>query len=213
MNEIDPSGKRIAVVAGDIGDRTTTQRLVQTAVDRFGGIDILINNAGIVKPTQFLEQSEADLDIYVNIILRRTFVASQATIPEMQRQGGGAIVNVGSMRVLEAIGAMRSSAYSAAKAGVRALTQNLAIEHAKERIRVNTIAQTLVETPVCETYLTLEQSGKVLHTFNVFHPLWRNGQQRDVTDPVLFLAEDKAAWIAGVVLPLDGGVTAGHHTH
>lgn len=210
--ELDSTGKRVALVTGDIGQRATAVQLTQTAVERFGGVDILVNNAGIFKPTPFLDHSEADFDAYVNVILRGTFFASQAAIPAMQKRGGGAIVNVGSMWAMEAIGATPSSAYSAAKAGVHVLTRNLAIEFAKDRIRVNAVAPAVVETPVYETFLTPAQVPEVLASFNAFHPLGRNGQAADVAEAVLFLAGEQAAWITGALLPLDGGVTAGRHS-
>lgn len=209
--ELDPTGKRLAIVVGDIGQRATAVQLTQTAVERFGGVDVLVNNAGIFKPTSFLDHSDADFDSYVNIILRGTFVATQAAIPEMQKRGGGAIVNVGSMWATQAIGATPSSAYSAAKAGVHALTRNLAIEFAKDRIRVNTVAPAVVETPVYDTFIAPARVPEVLASFNNFHPLGRNGQAGDVADAILFLAGEQASWITGVLLPLDGGVTAGHH--
>ena len=209
--ELDPTGEHIAFVVGDIGKRQTSEMLVLTAIERFGGIDILINNAGIFKPTPFLDHSESDFDAYVNVILRGTFFASQATIPEMRKRGGGAIVNVGSMWANQAINATPSSAYSAAKAGVHALTRNLALEFAKDNIRVNAVAPAVVETPVYETFLTQEQVAEVLPTFNGFHPLGRNGQPQDVAEAILFLAGEQAGWITGVLLPLDGGVTAGRH--
>ena len=89
--ELDPSGKNVATVAGDIGIRETSTRLVQTAVEKFGGVDILINNAGVFKPTPFLEHTEADYNSYVNSILGGTFYASQAAIPEMQKRGAGSL--------------------------------------------------------------------------------------------------------------------------
>ena len=129
----------------------------------------------------------------------------------MRTRGGGAIVNIGSMWALQAIGATPSSAYSAAKAGVHALTHNLAIELAPDNIRVNAVAPTVVETPVYETFLTPEQAKAALPTFNALHPLGRNGQPRDVTEAILFLAGAGASWITGAVLPVDGGVMAGQH--
>ncbi|MEN8133689.1 MAG: SDR family NAD(P)-dependent oxidoreductase, partial [Pseudomonadota bacterium] len=118
ITELDPAGKRVAYLAGDIGKPETARQLIRTAVQRFGGVDILVNNAGIFKPTPFLEHTEEDYNAYVNIMLGGTFYASQAAIPEMQNRGGGAIVNTGSMWASQAIGATPSSAYSAAKAGV-----------------------------------------------------------------------------------------------
>lgn len=210
-SELDASGHRVAYLAGDIGKPDTARRLVETAVDRFGGVDILVNNAGIFKPTPFLEHSEQDYNAYLDIILGGTFYTSQAVIPEMQKRGGGVIINTGSMWASQAIGATPSSAYSAAKAGVHALTRNLAIEFAADRIRVNAVASAVVETPVYRTFMSKEEVSKVLPTFNNLHPLGRNGQPHDVTSAILFLASSRADWITGTVLPVDGGVTAGQH--
>jgi len=211
ITELDPSGKHVAYLAGDIGKPETARQLIHTAVQRFGGVDILVNNAGIFKPAPFLEHTEKDYNAYVNIILGGTFYTSQAAIPEMQKRGGGAIVNTGSMWASQAIGATPSSAYSAAKAGVHALTRNLAIEFAADHIRVNAVAPAVVETPVYNTFMSGDEVKKVLPTFNSFHPLGRNGQPRDVTAAILFLAGSQADWITGVVLPVDGGVMAGQH--
>jgi len=208
-SQIDPSGKKIAAISGDIANPSTAQRMVEAALKHFGGVDILINNAGIFKPTPFLEHTAEDVNAYLDIILKGTFYAAQAAIPVMRQRGGGAIVNVGSMWATQAIGLTPSSAYSAAKAGVHALTRNLAIEFAKDHIRVNTVAPAVVETPVYNTFLTPEQVAEILPTFNAFHPLGRNGQPQDVVAAILFLASDEAAWITGAMLPVDGGVTAG----
>src|SRR3954468_10387624 len=206
-NSIDPSGKAVAVVAGDIGDPLTSRRMADVAVERFGGVDVLFNNAGIFAPKPFLDVTAQDLDGYLNL-LRGYYFASQTVIPAMKRRGGGAIVNTGSMWASHAIAATPCSASSAAKEGVHALTGNLAIELAPHHIRVNAIAPAVVETPLFDPILTREQ----LASFNAFHPLGRNGQSRDITEAVLFLAdEERSGWITGVILPVDGGVTAGRN--
>ncbi len=207
--QIDASGKKVIAVVGDIANPGTAQKMIEAALKHFGGVDILINNAGIFKPAPFLEHTADEVDAYLNVILKGSFFASQAAIPAMRQRGSGAIVNVGSMWATQAIGLTPSSAYSAAKAGVHALTRNLAIEFAKDRIRVNTVAPAVVETPVYSTFLTREQVAEILPTFNAFHPLGRNGQPLDVVAAILFLASDEAAWITGALLPVDGGVTAG----
>ena len=207
--ELDPTGDRVACVVGDIGIKETAMGLVQSAVQRFGGVDVLVNNAGIFKPTPFLDYTEEALNANLSAILKGTFFASQAVIPAMLARGGGAIVNVGSMWALQAVGVTPSSAYSVAKAGVHALTHNLAIEFAKDNIRVNTVAPSVVETPVFGTFLTPEQVKQVLPTFSAFQPLGRNGQPKDIADAILFLASDRASWITGAILPVDGGVMAG----
>lgn len=209
--ELDPTGDRIVTVPGDIGQVSVAQQLIQTTIDRFGGVDILINNAGIFKPTPFLDHRENDFDNYLNVILKSTFFTSQAAILAMKQRGQGAIVNVGSMWGFQAVGATPSTAYSAAKAGVHALTKNLALEFAQDRIRVNAVAPAVVETPVYNTFLTAEEVKSVLPTFNSFHPLGRNGQAKDVVGAILFLAGDEARWITGTILPVDGGVMAGRN--
>jgi NAD(P)-dependent dehydrogenase (short-subunit alcohol dehydrogenase family) len=207
--EIDPSGRNVATLAGDISNSSTSAQLVQNAREHFGGVDILINNAGVFRPTPFLEHSESDFEYFTNIILRGTFFASQAVIPELRKRGGGAIVNTGSLWALQAVGATPSSAYSAAMAGRHALTRNLALEFAADNIRVNAVAPAVVETPVYGTFLSPEQVKEILPSFNGFHPLGRIGQPSDVVEAILFLA--RAAWITGVVLPVDGGVMAGRN--
>jgi NAD(P)-dependent dehydrogenase (short-subunit alcohol dehydrogenase family) len=204
---IDPSGENVAIVVGDIGNPEISRRMVEVATSRFGGVDVLFNNAGIFAPKPFLETTPDELGAYLNL-LRGYFFAAQAVIPAMQRRGGGAIVNTGSMWANHAIAATPCSASSAAKGGVHALTGNLAIEFATDKIRVNAIAPAVVETPLFDPVLSPEQ----LASFNRFHPLGRNGQPCDITEAVLFLADDqRSGWITGVVLPVDGGVTAGRN--
>jgi NAD(P)-dependent dehydrogenase (short-subunit alcohol dehydrogenase family) len=204
---IDPTGENIAYVSGDIGQAEASQRMVAMAIERFGGVDILLNNAGVFRPKPFLEHTEADLNDYLNL-LRGYFFTAQAAIAAMRQRGGGAIINIGSMWSNHAIAATPCSGSSTAKGGVHALTRNLAIEFAPEKIRVNAIAPAVVETPLFDPFLTPDQ----LASFNAFHPLGRNGQVSDTTAAILFLANDaSSSWITGVVLPVDGGVTAGRN--
>lgn len=205
--QIDPKGENVAYVAGDIGQEKTRQNIVSLAISQFGGVDILFNNAGVFEPKSFLDHTEEDLESYLNL-LRGYFFMAQAAIPEIQKRGGGAIINIGSMWALHAIAATPCTGSSTAKGAVHALTRNLAIEFAPDKIRVNAIAPAVVETPLFDSLLTSEQ----LSSFNAFHPLGRNGQAQDITETVLFLADDsRSGWITGVVLPVDGGVTTGRN--
>src|SRR6202046_1620976 len=139
--EIDATGKHVAVYAGDISLPATGEALVKTALDRFGRLDVLFNNAGIFAPKPFLDVTEAEYDHFIDIILKGKFFAAQAAARAMKAAGrGGAIIQTGSMWGLQAIGATPSSAYSAANGGVHALVKNLAIELAPFKIRVNAIA-------------------------------------------------------------------------
>lgn len=204
---IDPSGESIACCVGDIGEKATSQRMVALAVERFGGVDILFNNAGVFEPKPFLDHTEADLSSYMNL-LKGYFFTSQAAVPQMIKRGSGAIVSTGSMWALNAIAATPCSGSSTAKGGVHALTKNLAIEFAPQKIRVNAIAPAVVETPLFDNLLSADE----LASFNEFHPLGRNGQASDITEAVLFLADDaRSSWVTGVVLSVDGGVAAGRN--
>ncbi|KNY33502.1 MULTISPECIES: SDR family NAD(P)-dependent oxidoreductase [unclassified Agrobacterium] len=206
--DIDPGGKNVVVVAGDIARSETGATLVDAAVKHFGGLDILVNNAGVFNPKPFIELTEADYDWYLDTILKGKFFTAQAAA-KMMKEKGGVIVQTGSMWAIQAIGATPSAAYSAANAGVHAMVRNLAIELAPYNIRINAVAPAVVETPVYNTFLSDDQVKEVLPTFNAFHPLGRNGQPRDVAEAILFLASEQASWITGTILPVDGGVTAG----
>lgn len=204
-SSIDPGGDAVAYFAGDIGEAGISARLIETAAERFGGVDVLYNNAGVFGIKEFLEVTGGDLAEYFNL-MAGYFTASQHAVAEMRKRGGGAIVNVGSIWAMQGIGATPATVPSMAKGGIHSLTRALAIELAADKIRVNAIAPAVVETPLLEGLASPGQIG----AFNAFHPLGRNGQPVDVTSAFLFLADDSlSGWITGVVLPVDGGVTAG----
>src|SRR5215210_439238 len=208
-DELDPSGERVAIVAGRITGREQAHELIDRAVDRFGGVDVLVNSTGIFRIVPFLEQTEEHLEEALGSILYPTYWVSQAAAQAMSERGGGSIVSIGSIWAMDAIATTPTSAYSAAQAGRHALTKNLALELAPENIRVNTVALAFVETPAYERFLSPEEAQCVLDSVNGFHPLGRRGQPGDVVEAILFLAGDDAAWITGTTLPIDGGVLAG----
>ncbi len=208
---IDPKGRKISVLAGDIGKVDSATALVDFTERTFGKVDILINNAGIFTPKPFLETTETEYDQYQDTILKGSYFLAQAAAKSMKISGGGTIINTGSMWGTQAIAATPSSAYSVAKAGVHQLTKHLAIELAVEKIRVNAVAPAVVETPVYSSFLTDEQIAEALPGFAAMHPLGRNGKPADVVNAILFLASEKASWITGAVLPVDGGIMAGRN--
>src|SRR5215208_7170225 len=209
QDEVDPSRERTLIHAGSIKSRDDGQALAQAAIERFGGIDVLINSTGIFRPAPFLEQTEEHLEEALGSILRPTYWATQAVVPSMQERGGGAIVNVGSMWAVDAIATTPTSAYSAAQAGRHMLTKNLAIELAADQIRINTVALAFVETPSYQRFMSPDEAQQVLDSVNAFHPLGRHGQPEDVVEAIVFLAGADSRWITGTMLPVDGGILAG----
>src|SRR5215207_5633910 len=206
---LDPSGERVHIHAGQVTTREQAHALVAAAVERFGRVDVLVNSTGIFRPVPFLEQTEEHLEEALGSILRPTYWVAQAAAAAMVGRGGGAIVNIGSMWAVDAIATTPTSAYSAAQAGRHALTKNLAIELAPQRIRINTVALAFVETPAYERFMSAEEARAVLDSVDGFHPLGRRGQPADVAEAILFLAGDGSGWITGTTLPVDGGVLAG----
>ncbi len=192
------------LVAGDVSDKAIGQRMVDAALEKFGRVDVLVNNAGVFSPKPFLDVEEADLDRYYAINLKGTYFTSQAAIPAMQSQGGGAIINIGTVLVNHALGGFPASAAVASKGAIHALTLQLAAEFGKDNIRINTVAPGIVRTPI-----HARNGIENVDDLAGLSLLGRVGEGEEAADAILHLATAK--FTTGVVYPLDGGHTAGHH--
>lgn len=214
VNEIRKRGGSAHQIPGDISKVTETERIVREAVAHFGGLDILVNNAGVYRGPTITEITEDDYDYIMDINLKGTFFMCKHAVSEMKRRGKGSIINVGSALGIKGWKDASTSIYSASKGGVAMLTKVLALELAKDQIRVNCVCPAIVETEVFETLgIPKEEIPERFKRWNSFHPLGRNGQPEEVAKAVLYFASDDSSWATGSVFNLDGGVTAAQVIH
>jgi len=194
---------RLAMVHGDVSLIATGKKLVETALERFGSVDVLINNAGIFQPQSFLDVEEKDLDRFLKINLKGTYFTSQAAVRQMLQQGEGSIINIGTVLVDHAIDGFPATAPISSKGGIHAFTRQLAAEFGKNNIRVNAIAPGIIRSPLqAKTGIDNADSLAGLHLLN------RIGETDDVAQLALYLAESN--FVTGEIINLDGGHVAGH---
>jgi len=205
VDEVAQGGGEVIFVSCDVTKAADCQEVVRVAMQKFGKVDLLFNNSGIIfRNKDVVETSEEEWESSIGVMLTGTYLMSRFVIPEMAKSGGGSIINNSSIYGL--IGGKGVAAYCAAKGGVTNLTRAMAIDHASQNIRVNCICPGSVETPLLRQ--EMEECGgleKMRPVFAAQHPLNRIASAEEVANTVLFLASDESSYVTGVALSVDGG--------
>ena len=189
----------ILTIAGDIGDPATAQRIIAEGVKRFGRIDTLVNNAGIYIGKPFTEHTADDFVAVTNVNLAGFYYVTQLAIAEMEKHSGGHIVSVTASVVDQAISGVHSVLAALTKGGLNAATKSLAIEYAKQGIRVNAVAPGIIKTPM--------HAPETHEALGAFHPLGFMGETSDIVNAILYL--ESAPFVTGEIMHVDGGQSAG----
>lgn len=207
---IREAGGDATAVAGDVASNADAERMARAAVEAYGSLDTLVNSAGITARNALPEGAspEAVWDKVMDVNLKGTYLVSWHSVPEMERAGGGSIINLASIMALVGYPAGMGGGfnpYNPSKGGVLQFTRTLAIDLARKRIRVNCICPGYVETDMTSALTSDPESYTALKQR---HPMGRLGQPQDIANAALFLASDESAFVTGAPLIVDGGYTA-----
>lgn len=205
--QIEAGGGEAVFVRVDVSQAAEVENMVRVAVDRFGGLDVLFNNAGLTIPAMVTETSEEVWDKSIDVNLKGVMLGCKYAIPEMLKRGGGSIINTASM--LGLVASPRQAPYSAAKGGVVLLTKQVAIDYAHANIRVNCICPSEVNTPMHRKFIEETPDPEATRRRLLERiPLNRVAEPEELASVALFLASADSSYITGVALPVDGGLTA-----
>lgn len=202
--------ERAIAVTADVSNSDQVCRAVEAVLSAFGGIDILVNSAGVQRYGTVVETEESLWDEVVDTNLKGMYLTSRFCIPHMIRRGGGAIVHVSSVQAYAAQKGV--AAYSASKGGINALTRAMAVDHASDGIRVNAVCPGSVDTPMlrwaADQFRGDRRQEAVLRDWGRMHPLGRVAQPEEVARVIVFLCSDEASFITGADVKVDGGLMA-----
>lgn len=208
--EIRAAGGEVVGIAADVGRAADAERLVRTAVERFGGLDIVVSSQGVQRYGTVVETSEETWDEVMTINLKGMFLVGKAAIPELRKRGGGAIVLVSSVQGFATQKGV--AAYSTSKAAINGLARAMALDHAHENIRVNAVCPASVETPMLRRSADLFKGTKtpeaMLRAWGGMHPLGRIAQPEEVAELIAFLVSERASFVTGGEYKVDGGMMA-----
>ncbi|PNU19035.1 beta-ketoacyl-ACP reductase [Geothermobacter hydrogeniphilus] len=199
--ELEAGGCQVLPISADITDKARVEQLMAEVTGHFGRLDVLVNNAGIIRDGFISKISEQDWDQVIDVNLKGAFLCCQAAFPTLKAQQYGKIVNIVSRAWLGNIG---QANYSASKGGLVSLTRTLALEFARFQINVNAVAPGLIDTPMSQS-MPEEARARLIR----MQPTGKMGKVEDIAAAVAFLASDDAVFITGQVLHVDGGKSCG----
>jgi len=207
--QIADAGGQADSLQADVSVAADVEGMVQTTVERLGRLDVLVNNAGIVFLLPITQVPEEMWDRLIDINLKGVYLGLKYGIPQMIKQGGGAIVNTASIAGLR--GFATYDTYCASKGGVVQLTKATAVEFARMNVRVNCVCPGIIDTAMLDRGVAEQGLDKAafVQMAGQAHPMGRIGRPEEVAAAILFLASDEASFVTGVALPVDGGLWAG----
>ncbi len=200
-------GDSALVLAGDIRRKPDIDRVVAQTVSHFGGLNVLVNSAGVLHIGTAEQITEEQWDETFDVNVRGLWLLSRAVLPHLRKAGGGSIINIAS--VLGINGARNRASYAPSKGAVVLLTKCMAVDHGQENIRVNAICPSFIETDLTAAVLSqAPDPAAVRRERAAAHPLGRLGQPEDIAGLAVYLASDESAWVTGAAFPVDGGYLA-----
>lgn len=196
---IERAGGKTLFRPGDVSNSAQMKALIDETVKQFGGLDIVVNSAGVRTNGSITEITEEQWDRTIGVNLKGVFVISRLAIPEMIKRGGGVILNIGARSGMA--GQAGRAAYCASKGGMITLTEAMAMDYAREKIRVNCICPGPTRTPMVDT-----STPEKLARYETRVPVGRIGEPEDIAQAALYLASDEASMVTAAILPVDGGM-------
>lgn len=201
-------GLEVTGLAADVSVAADIENVIQAAVTAYGGVDVLVNSAGIQRYGTVVDTDEFTWDEVYNVNVKGIYLAARCAIPEMRKRGGGAIVNVSSVQSFAS--QTNVAAYTASKGAINALTRAMALDHAKENIRVVAVCPASIDTPMlreaADTWRGKQTQEAMIAAWGKMHPIGRVGTVEEVAELIAFLAGPKAGFITGGEFKIDGGM-------